>query len=138
MKLLLDENLSRRIVPFLQHAFPGSTQVALLGLQSATDQDIWNRAKSDGYVVVTRDADFQELSLVWGSPPQVVRLRTPNLNRASVLEMLLDRGLLTSAGKLIKFKLKLFIIKPYNKFIIINNLFKTINLPSINIKTNLK
>ena len=61
-----------------------------LGLQSASDQDIWNRAKSDGYVVVTRDADFQELSLVWGSPPQVVRLRTPNLNRASVLEMLLD------------------------------------------------
>ena len=90
MKLLLDENLSRRIVPFLQQAFPGSTQVALLGLHSASDQDIWNRAKSDGYVVVTRDADFQELSLVWGSPPQVVRLRTPNLNRASVLEMLLD------------------------------------------------
>ena len=90
MKLLLDENLSRRIVPFLQQAFPGSTQVALLGLYSASDQDIWNRAKSDGYVVVTRDADFQELSLVWGSPPQVVRLRTPNLNRASVLEMLLD------------------------------------------------
>ena len=75
MKLLLDENLSRRIVPFLQQAFSGSTQVALLGLQSASDQDIWNRAKSDGYVVVTRDADFQELSLVWGSPPQVVRLR---------------------------------------------------------------
>ena len=53
MKLLLDENLSRRIVSFLQQAFPGSTQVALLGLQSANDQDIWNRAKSDGYVVVT-------------------------------------------------------------------------------------
>jgi len=26
MKLLLDENLLRRIVPFLQAAFPGSTQ----------------------------------------------------------------------------------------------------------------
>ncbi len=24
MKLLLDENLSRRLVPFLQHDFPGS------------------------------------------------------------------------------------------------------------------
>jgi len=29
MKLLLDENLSRRIVPFLQTIFPGSSQVAL-------------------------------------------------------------------------------------------------------------
>ena len=90
MKLLLDENLSRRIVPFLQHEFPGTSQVTLLGLESASDQDIWLRAKKDGYVVVTRDADFQELSLVWGAPPQVIRLRTPNLNRTAVLKMLLD------------------------------------------------
>ena len=76
MKLLLDENLSRRLVPFLQHEFPGSSQVTLLGLESASDQEIWNRAKQDGYVVVTKDADFQELSLVWGAPPQVIRLRT--------------------------------------------------------------
>jgi len=90
MKLLLDENLSRRLVPFLQHEFPGSSQVTLLGLESASDQDIWLRAKNDGYVVVTREADFQELSLVWGAPPQVIRLRTPNLNRTAVLKMLLD------------------------------------------------
>lgn len=38
MKLLLDENLSRRIVPFLQAAFPGSSQVALLGLETATEK----------------------------------------------------------------------------------------------------
>ena len=90
MKLLLDENLSRRLVPFLQHEFPGSSQVTLLGLESASDQEIWNRAKQDGYVVVTKDADFQELSLVWGAPPQVIRLRTPNLNRSAVLKILLD------------------------------------------------
>ena len=90
MKLLLDENLSRRRVPFLQHEFPGSSQVTLLGLESASDQEIWNRAKQDGYVVVTKDADFQELSLVWGAPPQVIRLRTPNLNRSAVLKILLD------------------------------------------------
>jgi predicted nuclease of predicted toxin-antitoxin system len=90
MKLLLDENLSRRRLPFFQHKFPGSSQVTLLGLESASDQEIWLRAKNDGYVVVTRDEDFQELSLVWGTPAQVIRLRTPNLNRAAVLKMLLD------------------------------------------------
>ncbi len=37
MKLLLDENLSRRIVPFLQIAFPGSSQVALLGMETVAD-----------------------------------------------------------------------------------------------------
>jgi len=35
MKLLLDENLSRRLVPFLQNDYPGSTQVVLVGLESA-------------------------------------------------------------------------------------------------------
>ena len=90
MKLLLDENLSRRLVPFLQHDFPGSSQVVLLGMESASDKEVWQRAKADGYVVVTRDADFQELSLVWGFPPQVIRLRTPNQTRAAVLKLLLD------------------------------------------------
>ncbi len=90
MKLLLDENLSRRLVPFLQHDFPGTTQVVLLGMESASDKEVWQRAKDEGYVVVTRDADFQELSLVWGAPPQVIRLRTPNQTRAAVLKLLLD------------------------------------------------
>lgn len=53
MKLLLDENLSRRLVPFLQHDYPGSNQVVLLGMESASDKEIWLRAKSDGYVMVT-------------------------------------------------------------------------------------
>ena len=90
MKLLLDENLSRRLVPFLQHDFSGTTQVVLLGMESASDKEVWQRAKDEGYVVVTRDADFQELSLVWGAPPQVIRLRTPNQTRAAVLKLLLD------------------------------------------------
>jgi predicted nuclease of predicted toxin-antitoxin system len=51
MKLLLDENLSRRIVPFLQTIFPGSSQVALLGLawlglEGANDSEIWQYAKT--------------------------------------------------------------------------------------------
>jgi len=45
MKLLLDENLSRRLVPFLQHDYPGSSQVVLLGLESASDAEVWQAAK---------------------------------------------------------------------------------------------
>jgi predicted nuclease of predicted toxin-antitoxin system len=90
MKLLLDENLSRRLVPFLQHDYPGSSQVVLLGLESASDRVVWQKAKDDGYVIVTRDTDFQELSLVWGQPPKVVRLRTLNQTRAATLKVLID------------------------------------------------
>ena len=90
MKLLLDENLSRRIVPFLQAAFPGSTQIALLGLESASDSEIWQYAKDNNYVIVSRDSDFQERSLVAGHPPQVIWLKIPNRSKTVVLNILLE------------------------------------------------
>ncbi|TSA14986.1 MAG: hypothetical protein D4R79_02100 [Comamonadaceae bacterium] len=90
MKLLLDENLSRRLVPFLQHDYPDSSQVVLLGMESATDKDVWQRARDEAYVIVTRDADFQELSLVWGQPPKVIRLKTLNQSRSATLKILLE------------------------------------------------
>jgi len=90
MKLLLDENLSRRIIPFLQGAFPDSSQVALLGLEGASDSEIWLYAKDNGFVIVSRDSDFQERSLVAGHPPQVVWLKVPNRSKTFVLNILLD------------------------------------------------
>ncbi|MBP8285432.1 MAG: DUF5615 family PIN-like protein [Rhodoferax sp.] len=90
MKLLLDENLSRRLLPFLQHDYPGSSQVAMLGLESASDKEVWLKAKADGFVILTRDVDFQELSLVWGQPPKVIRLKTFNQSRAATLKLLVE------------------------------------------------
>ncbi len=40
MKLLLDEKLSRRIVPFQEQDFPGNTQVALIGMERASDEAV--------------------------------------------------------------------------------------------------
>ena len=93
MKLLLDENLSRRIVPFLQSAFPGSTQVSLVDLQGATDSEIWQYAKINGFVIVTRDSDFQERSMIAGHPPQVIWLKIPNRSKSVVLNILLEHHL---------------------------------------------
>ena len=90
MKLLLDENLSRRIVPFLQQAYPGSTQVTLVGMESLDDNAIWEFARSNGQVIVTRDADFLDLSQLKGQPPKIIWLRTPNLTRAGTLAVLLN------------------------------------------------
>jgi predicted nuclease of predicted toxin-antitoxin system len=90
LKLLLDENLSRRLVPFLQADYPGSTQVALIGLESAPDQVIWETARAGDFVIVTRDADFQEMSLIHGQPPKVLWLKTRNPSRAAVLRVLLE------------------------------------------------
>jgi len=51
MKLLLDENLSRRILPFLEADYPGSTQVALVGLGEASDEEVWCYARDHGYCI---------------------------------------------------------------------------------------
>lgn len=98
MKLLLDENLSRRPVPFLQNEFPGSTQIAMIGLEQADDRTIWRHAKEYGYIIVTRDADFEELSAIHGAPPQVIWIRVPNQAKAAVLKLLLThRAVLNEA-----------------------------------------
>jgi predicted nuclease of predicted toxin-antitoxin system len=41
-------------------------------------------------VIVSRDSDFQERSLVAGHPPQVVWLKIPNHSKTVVLNILLD------------------------------------------------
>jgi predicted nuclease of predicted toxin-antitoxin system len=92
MKLLLDENLSRRLVPFLQTLYPDSTQVALVGLEQAIDRAIWQYALEHNFAVVTKDADFYDLSMMQGAPPYVVWLQTGNADKAAVLSLLLDNA----------------------------------------------
>ncbi|HQO16138.1 MAG TPA: DUF5615 family PIN-like protein [Methylotenera sp.] len=95
MKLLLDENLSRRLVPFLQSDFPNSTQVTLIGLEKASDIEIWQYAQRNDFVIVTRDADFYELSLHFHeNPARVIWLRIANTSKDEVLELLLSNRLL--------------------------------------------
>ena len=49
-----------------------------LGLKEAPDTDVWQQAKNLGYVIVTKDKDFGNLSLVWGAPPKVILLQLGN------------------------------------------------------------
>ncbi len=90
MKLLLDENLSRRIVPLLQAEYPGSSQIALLQLDKATDLEIWEYARNNDFVIVTRDSDFHELGILYGTPPKIIWLKTGNQSKASTLRSLLS------------------------------------------------
>ncbi len=90
MKLLLDENLSRRIIPAIQDTYPESSQIALLGLQSAADGDVWAYARQGGYILVTKDSDFNDLSALYGHPPKVIWLKCGNQPRRRIVEILLS------------------------------------------------
>ena len=78
MKLLFDENLSPRLVDSLSDLYPGSAHVHQCRLGSSDDAAIWEYAKTNGFTIVSRDSDFQERSVLFGSPPKIVWLRAKN------------------------------------------------------------
>lgn len=92
MKLLLDENLSRRIVTALDPYYPGTTHVSLVGLERAMDYDIWLYAKKNNFVILSRDSDYYDLSLIKGSPPQVIWLKIGNCSKQRVVDLLIKKN----------------------------------------------
>jgi predicted nuclease of predicted toxin-antitoxin system len=66
MKLLFDQNLSFRLCRQLFDVFPGSNQVRLLGLAEASDREIWQYAKINDFVIVSQDADFADMAMLYG------------------------------------------------------------------------
>ena len=88
MKLLFDANLSPQLVR-LQELFPDSTHVFDTGLALfTTDQTIWNYARTNGFTIVTADADFLDFAKERGAPPQVVLLENCNYKTARVEDLL--------------------------------------------------
>jgi predicted nuclease of predicted toxin-antitoxin system len=78
MKLLFDQNLSFKLVRRVWKLFPASSQVRLLGLDRADDNTVWEYARRNGYVLVTQDVDYSNLSALRGYPPKIVWLRCGN------------------------------------------------------------
>jgi predicted nuclease of predicted toxin-antitoxin system len=88
VKLLFDQNLAPRLVRDLADLFPSSAHVMDLGLESAPDQEIWNRARDDGFVIVSKDNDFQQMSFLFGPPPKVIWIRRGNCSVKESAEIL--------------------------------------------------
>lgn len=85
MKLLLfDQNLSPSLVNLLADIYPGSVHVDRMGLPTAPDREVWNYARQHDYIVVTKDADFSELSLLLGFPPKVIWIRRGNCSTRDI------------------------------------------------------
>lgn len=91
-KLLFDQNLSPKLVSRLTGVYPNSDHSDLLGLGTADDSVIWKYAKDNDFVVVTKDADFADLSVLRGFPPKVVWIRRGNCSTADIEEILRERN----------------------------------------------
>ena len=92
VKLLFDQNLSPKLIKRLSDLYPNSNHLDLLGLGTAEDTLVWDYAKDNDFVVVTKDADFADLSVLRGFPPKVVWIRRGNCSTTDIENLLRDNN----------------------------------------------
>lgn len=88
MKLLFDENLSPKLPLLVATAFPGSKHIRDLGLKGRADEEIWNHAGANGFAVISKDKDFYQRAMLYGSPPKFVWLALGNCTRDDLLALI--------------------------------------------------
>jgi predicted nuclease of predicted toxin-antitoxin system len=88
VKLLFDQNLSPRLAQALGDLYPGSIHVQDLHLDRAPDDLLWDVALRESFVIVTRDADFADRSLLAGRLPKVVWVRVGNCTTGQIEALL--------------------------------------------------
>jgi predicted nuclease of predicted toxin-antitoxin system len=87
---LLDQNLSRHLVGMVSIEYPDSRHVTDVGLDTATDADIWTYAGEHGLVIVSKDSDFRQLAFLHGPPPKAIWVRLGNALTIEIYNVLRD------------------------------------------------
>jgi predicted nuclease of predicted toxin-antitoxin system len=88
MKLLFDENLSPKLPSRVSDLFPNSLHVREVGMKATNDPVVWNYAKDNNLMIVSKDSDMHDLSLIFGNPPKVIWLRLGNCSTLQVESLL--------------------------------------------------
>ena len=71
MTRLFDENLSPTLPALIEVTFHGSRHVRDCGLKGKTDREVWDYARRENFVIISKDSDFVQRSLVHGTPPKL-------------------------------------------------------------------
>lgn len=91
VKLLLDQNLSFKLVRHLLPVTEYAAHVGEIGLGSASDQTVWEYARNHHYTIVSKDTDFLHRALLYGAPPKIICLRLGNASTQDILHCLQQR-----------------------------------------------
>jgi predicted nuclease of predicted toxin-antitoxin system len=84
VKLLFDHNLSPHLIKHLADLYPDSNHVYLLGLDKSDDEEVWEFARREGFLIVTKDTDFSDLCMLFGFPPKVIWIRRGNCETKAI------------------------------------------------------
>ncbi len=101
MKLWIDAQLSPVLAVWIRDEFRiEASAVRDLGLRDAEDEEIFQRAKMEMAVIMSKDSDFLILLERHGPPPQVIWITCGNTSNAHFKNVL--RGTLAEAIKLLE------------------------------------
>jgi predicted nuclease of predicted toxin-antitoxin system len=89
MTIWVDAHLPSAIATWMTDTL-GVTAVALrdIGLRDAEDPEIFEAAKAQGVIFMTKDSDFVDLVDRLDSPPQIIWLTCGNTSNARLREIL--------------------------------------------------
>ena len=89
MTIWVDAHLSPAIATWISNTF-GVTALALrdIGLRDAESPKIFEAAKAQNVIFLTKDSDFVDLVDRLGSPPQIIWLTCGNTSNARLREIL--------------------------------------------------
>ncbi len=68
--------------------YPGSDHVKTLALINTDDVVIWEYAKANDFVIISKDSDFHQRSLLYGHPPKFIYLRVGNSPTSKIVQIL--------------------------------------------------
>jgi predicted nuclease of predicted toxin-antitoxin system len=88
MKFWLNANLSPKLARWIESSgLHECKTIKELGLLNENDRVIFEKARQEKVVVITKDSDFREMVLRLGSPPQVLWITTGNTSTSFLIEV---------------------------------------------------
>ena len=89
MTIWIDAQLSPALAPWIKNNFDiEAFSARWLGLQYATDEEIFDAARKANTIVMSKDSDFVQLLRLHGPPPKVIWVTCGNTSNARMKEIL--------------------------------------------------
>ncbi len=92
MIIWLDAHLPPKLASWFEYKFQiKAFALRDLGLRDATDMEIFEKARAENAVIMSKDRDFIELYFRFGAPPKIIILNCGNLTSKYLQEFLNDK-----------------------------------------------
>lgn len=88
MRFLFDQNLSHRLTFLLSDVCSKCVHVRDVNLKIAPDSDVWNYARENDFIIVSKDSDFYQRSLLRGAPPKIIWVKVGNCSTETIDQLL--------------------------------------------------